>query len=196
MINWFLENHVAIGLWILVMAVLVMIFWPDRLFVSKADLEHKQYHEGYQWALSMLSHPEDMADVLSYNYAAGSGLFGQRTPYDEGVLDALADFPDGLPLPNVSATRVVRPIPHPARRNFNHMLCNHTLVDGFGQMYDAFVCIHCGYSKYPEAAPITVRSAKLRGCWIDTAHPEYERYFTLAKEAQTARREHEEHPDL
>lgn len=30
-------------------------------------------------------------------------------------------------------------------------MCYHKLVDGFGGMGDAVVCVKCGYSKYPEA---------------------------------------------
>jgi len=41
--------------------------------------------------------------------------------------------------------------------------CDHEVVSGFGGMGDALVCVHCGFSKYPEVWTTSIPLMKLRG---------------------------------
>lgn len=73
----------------------------------------------------------------------------------------------------------------PKLNNKSKSNCDHLLVDGFGGMGDALVCIHCGLDKYPEALPwLLLTSCELRGRVIRSGHPEYKEYLEKAKQAR------------
>lgn len=67
-------------------------------------------------------------------------------------------------------------------------MCNHLLVDGFGGMGDALVCVKCGLDKYPEALPWgALRVAELKGRVKRVGCPGYAAWVDLAT---SARRKH------
>lgn len=66
------------------------------------------------------------------------------------------------------------------------MICNHLLVEGFGMYGDAFVCLHCGWSRYPEVAPIAVALAKAQGRYIENPTQEQFRQAEQARQHREA----------
>lgn len=71
-------------------------------------------------------------------------------------------------------------------------MCKHRiLVDGFGGMGDALVCVECGLSKYPEVFPMSVIFGKriiipcnhpLRAEWVALANAAMARRKTMMQE--------------
>lgn len=65
-------------------------------------------------------------------------------------------------------------------------MCKHRiLVDGFGCMGDALVCVECGISKYPEVFPI--KGLLGRRIIVPDNHPLREEWAALARAAMKRR---------
>ena len=67
-------------------------------------------------------------------------------------------------------------------------MCYHLLVDGFGGMGDALVCVKCGLDRYPEAYPPgTVAALAYLGRVVREDNKDYAAWADLANSARIKR---------